>query len=145
MKESDVLVTPGEREQRAVVRDALDYDGLLARLTGDLGLVRRLLEAFTEDLPRRLLALENAIGADDAAVSLLVAHSLQGAAATVGADEMRAIAIDIEAAAQQRDLSMARARLPALLAAGSAARLSIARYLDSGSGSKRLEGFSQAK
>src|SRR5436309_13512639 len=65
-------------EQLAMLQEAGGGPGLLAELA----------ELFVDDVPPRLDVLRNAVGRVDGETLLRAAHSLEGRARTLGADEM---------------------------------------------------------
>jgi PAS domain S-box-containing protein len=75
-----------------------DADDLLHRLTDDRPLARKVLATFLEDAPTQLRSLRKWLGAADANGVRLQAHTLKGASSTVAAENLRAIAQEIEAA-----------------------------------------------
>ncbi|WP_420236796.1 PAS domain S-box protein [Telmatobacter bradus] len=80
---------------------------VLERMMGDEELVRIVLDGFLEDLPRLLIALENALQADDRSASERHAHSIKGAAANVGGEQLRRMAQVVEKHAGDGDLAAA--------------------------------------
>ena len=86
-------------------------ESLLRRLMGDRELAGAVLRSFLEDAPSRLKQLCVRLDESDAPGALLQAHTLKGAAATVGADALQAIALAIEANASEARLE----RCPDLL------------------------------
>jgi len=61
-------------------------------------LARKVLATFLEDAPTQLRSLRKWLGAADANGVRLQAHTLKGASSTVAAENLRAIAQEIEAA-----------------------------------------------
>jgi PAS domain S-box-containing protein len=92
----------------------LDYKSLLRRCRGNVEFVQSLLSDFEADLPKRVDEIADDVSREDAAAVLESAHALKGAAATMSADPIRAIAAEIEAAGKSgelRDASVAADRL----------------------------------
>jgi len=87
---------------------------MLERLMGDEDLAEHIISAFREDIPGRLEALARALQDQDAPGVVLQAHTIKGAAANLGAEQMREIAGVIEAASNAGDLATAQARFPEL-------------------------------
>lgn len=81
--------------------DVLDAT-ILAQLRdlddGALGLVQEMLRLFCEDTPERLEALEAACAQNDGTALAETAHAIKGAAGTMGASRVRALAAALEAA-----------------------------------------------
>ncbi len=69
--------------------------------------IAEFLELVLETGNQHQAALAAAIGASDAAATARVAHSIKGGAGTIGADELAALAKDLEAQAGAGDLSNA--------------------------------------
>jgi CheY-like chemotaxis protein/HPt (histidine-containing phosphotransfer) domain-containing protein len=77
------------------------FDGksLLQRLMGDRELAETILNVFLGDAPLVLKRLCDALNESDAAGARLHAHTLKGSAATVSAEALRAVALQMETAA----------------------------------------------
>jgi HPt (histidine-containing phosphotransfer) domain-containing protein len=84
-------------DQAPVVFDA---DGLLLRLLGDRRLAGILLKAFVGDVPSQLSQLRRRLDEGDAPAARFMAHALKGAAATVSAEGLSAIALAMEESGQ---------------------------------------------
>jgi PAS domain S-box-containing protein len=96
------------REQAAEI---FNFDSLLHRLMDDRELARTVLQGFVKDAPLQLKQLCARLDEADAAGMRMQAHTLKGAAATVGAEMLRDVALAIET-----DASAARLeRCPDLL------------------------------
>ena len=96
------------REQAAEI---FNFDSLLHRLMDDRELARTVLKGFVKDAPLQLKQLCARLDEADAAGMRMQAHTLKGAAATVGAEMLRDVALAIET-----DASAARLeRCPDLL------------------------------
>jgi len=65
---------------------------------GDRQLAGTVLKGFLEDVPAQFENLRQRLDAGDAAGTRLQAHTLKGAAATVGAENLRGIALALEQA-----------------------------------------------
>ena len=83
----------------------LDEAGFRKRLMDDTALARTILAGFLEDCPKQIGALNERLEAGDAALVCRSAHTLKGAAATVGADRLRDVAMEIERAGKAGDLA----------------------------------------
>ena len=91
-----------------------DETGLLKRLMDDRELARTIIAGMMEDFPRRLAALKERAGAGDAPGMGGVAHTVKGAAATVGAVALRETAWEMEQAGKAGDLAQTMSLLPRL-------------------------------
>ena len=65
---------------------------------GELGLIKEMLQLFLEDTPQRIDALDVAIQSGNSEELGDVAHAVKGAAATMGAPQVRALALALETA-----------------------------------------------
>jgi CheY-like chemotaxis protein len=88
-----------------------DTAGLLVRVMDDEDLARVGVEAFLDDIPRQMHALQESLDAGDVAVTERQAHTIKGASANVGAERLRAVASEMEQAAKARDLGAVQARM----------------------------------
>ncbi|WP_328746636.1 ATP-binding protein [Geomonas anaerohicana] len=107
----------GEQQGDAPERDAsegkipvFDRDGLIQRL-GDAEFVEMFVEKYLESTDKLMKLLRQAVEAEDYAEVRLHAHSIKGAAASIGAEVMRAVAFRMEESAQ---LEQERSGLPEL-------------------------------
>ena len=75
----------------ATLRQLLDLDD------GDLGLIREMVELFRDDTPPRIALLEAALHSGDGEQIGDMAHAVKGAASTMGAPKVRALAQALEA------------------------------------------------
>ncbi|MGD1095780.1 MAG: PAS domain S-box protein [Bryobacteraceae bacterium] len=89
-----------------------DGEALVARLIGDRELAGVALQAFLEDLPTQLDNLRQRLDQADASGAREQAHTLKGAAATVGAEGLRAIALAMERAGTTGRLDQCGELLP---------------------------------
>jgi HPt (histidine-containing phosphotransfer) domain-containing protein len=74
----------------------LDTKAALERLAGDTELYIAVAEAYIEDIPAKLAALNDAINADDLHTLSRVCHSLKGTSSTIGAQACYEIALEGE-------------------------------------------------
>jgi two-component system sensor histidine kinase/response regulator len=81
-----------------VTRPAFDESALLARLSGDAGLMATVISVFLEDCPARLAAIHNAVTARDNAGLRAAAHALAGAAGNLSATALFVAANALEEA-----------------------------------------------
>jgi CheY-like chemotaxis protein/HPt (histidine-containing phosphotransfer) domain-containing protein len=88
-----------------------DRAGLLKRVLGDAALVQRVLRAFLSDVPNQIRALQGHLARSDARSAARQAHSIKGAAASIGGEALRALAFSMEGAADSGDLQAVHARL----------------------------------
>jgi len=68
----------------------------LNRLMGDRNLAQTVLEGFLKDIPVKIAAVEDLLGADDMLAARQLAHSIKGAAANIGAKRLRSAAEMLE-------------------------------------------------
>ena len=78
---------------------------------GEPDILNELIELFLADVPPQLVALREAVEADDAHSVERIAHTLKGSSANLGATEMVAICSELEDVATSSNLS----RTPQLL------------------------------
>jgi HPt (histidine-containing phosphotransfer) domain-containing protein len=83
----------------------IDHGLLLARCMGNLELAQSLLADFEGDLPKRVEQIAQRIDQGDAGAMADAAHALKGAAGTMTAEPLRALAAEIEAAGKAADLT----------------------------------------
>jgi HPt (histidine-containing phosphotransfer) domain-containing protein len=88
-----------------------DRDGMLDRLMNDENLSHLVVDAFLEDIPGQIETLRRCLNHSDAAGAARQAHLLKGAAANVGGEALRAVAIDLETAGNLGNLSSIAARM----------------------------------
>lgn len=84
-------------------RETLDYPWLLEKARGNKDFLARLFNAFVTDQPKSLAAVEEALLAKDLDRLGFLAHSLKGAAATMGAGELRAACLALEKSSKAGD------------------------------------------
>ena len=92
---------PAQLPETAVC--ALDLDAALDRVDGDRSLLDDLLRLFAEEGPRNLSALASAYEACDARSVAALAHTIKGAAASIGACRLSRAAFELEKAANTHD------------------------------------------
>jgi len=80
-----------------------DYEGILERTMGDEELAHTIIGFFNEEFPKQLIALKQELITRDSAGVKFHAHSIKGSAANVGALQIKAIAMKIEAATKEND------------------------------------------
>jgi len=85
---------------------ALEFQQLLDRCAGNLEFAERVLTRFEHQLGEELSQLEQLLGVENADELARRAHSLEGAAATVGATALQAAAADVETLAREDRLDL---------------------------------------
>ena len=109
--EPDALLTMIRRRLAAKERKPadspppIDRGALLARCMGNLEFAQSLLSDFEGDLPKRVDQIAQRIAQGDARATAESAHALKGAAGTITAEPLRALAAKIEAAGKAGDLT----------------------------------------
>jgi two-component system, sensor histidine kinase and response regulator len=112
-----VYESTGGREPMARdLVEPVDLRALEDTALGDPAFERRLLEVFLEDSEQQIAALEVALLAGRADDAKREAHTLKGAAGTLGAAGLGEVARQAEAAAAEGRLEVAAALLPELQA-----------------------------
>ena len=98
---------------RAEQSDAMVFDraGVMRRLEGDRELARVVMEVFLDDVPRQFERLKDLVASGDAQGAGRQAHSVKGAAANVGGERMRRVALDMEKAADAGNLTGVNTRM----------------------------------
>ncbi|MGD0548420.1 MAG: ATP-binding protein, partial [Terracidiphilus sp.] len=104
------LPCPTAEEDRPV----FDRAGVLQRMMDDHELASAVIESFLEDIPQQIEALQSSFAGGDMAVAGMLAHSIKGAAANVGGERLRQVALEMEKAADAGDLPALRARMSLL-------------------------------
>jgi len=97
VRKADTAPTPAQPGGKQV-DEVFDAEALLGRLLGDRQLAGGLLENFLLDVPSQLDNLRTRLDAADAPGACLQAHALKGAAASVAAEGLRAVALAMERA-----------------------------------------------
>jgi HPt (histidine-containing phosphotransfer) domain-containing protein len=95
------LAAPNARGRAKAV---FDEEALLRRLVGDRPLAAAVLKGFVQGIPSQLNNLRQRLDAADAPGVRTQAHALKGAAATVSAGDLRAIALALEQSGQSAQL-----------------------------------------
>jgi HPt (histidine-containing phosphotransfer) domain-containing protein len=81
-------------------------DQLLDLDDGELGLLKEMLDLFKTDTPDRIRAIEATLASGDLADMADVAHSIKGAAGTMGAPRLRGISAELEGAGRKGSFSV---------------------------------------
>ena len=103
---------PGISEDPDVA--VFDPKGLLSRLMDDADLARTVAAGFLQDIPKQIGVLRSYLEAGEVPSAERQAHTIKGAAASVGGEAMRFVATDLEKAAKAGDLASVMARFPEL-------------------------------
>jgi HPt (histidine-containing phosphotransfer) domain-containing protein len=93
----------------------LDRDALLARVEGDVVLLRKLIEAFLETCPRLLTAIREAITGGDSQALRHAAHALKGVVGEFAAEAAFAAAQQMETIGRHGDVRHAEAAYAVLV------------------------------
>jgi len=88
-----------------------DQEAMLKRLMGDEVLAQTVIEGFLQDIPQQIQELKGLLADEDAAAAELQAHTIKGAAANVGGECLRAVALQMEKAGRAGDLAAMRERM----------------------------------
>jgi len=91
-----------------------DMTILINRMMGDEEMAREILDGFMEDMPDQIAALKEALEAGDSPLAERLAHTIKGASANVGAEELRNAALQMEEAAKESDMERCATLLPAI-------------------------------
>ena len=91
-----------------------DEKELLGRLMGDRSIAGRIIAGFLQDAPYQLRRLRERLQEEDVEGARRQAHMLKGAAATVSAGALRAVAFEVEQAGQAGESKRAASLLPRL-------------------------------
>jgi PAS domain S-box-containing protein len=112
-------VADDKARPRGAMDEALVFqrDALVRRVLGDMPLARNIAFGFLQDIPKQIEALCRFLEANDAAGAERQAHSIKGAAAIVGGDELSNLAQRSEDAGRRGDLEVIRASMGELRAA----------------------------
>ena len=76
--------------------DAMDVQGALQRIGGDIALFTRILQDFLQQLPQTLSELEVHLQQDEIGLARRLMHTLKGVAGTVGANRLSRAAAQLE-------------------------------------------------
>ena len=96
---------PGPTPSPSESSPPIDRGALLIRCMGNLEFAQSLLSDFEVDLPERVDQIAQRIHEGDVRATAESAHALKGAAGTVAAESLRALAAEIEAAGKAGDLT----------------------------------------
>jgi PAS domain S-box-containing protein len=85
-----------------------DRVGMMARLMDDKDLAKEMETAFLKDIPLQIAALKGYLDTGDASGAERQAHTIKGASANMGGEQLCAVAFEMEKAAKAGDLDAAR-------------------------------------
>ena len=91
-----------------------DKEGMLARLMDDQDLAKIITETFLTDIPQQILALKLLIDSGDSLGAEHKAHTIKGASALVGGEQLRVVAFEMEKAFKLKDLTASAFRISEL-------------------------------
>lgn len=91
-----------------------DKDFALEQAADDAELLQELLEIFKDSLKSDIHLIENGLEEEEAAKVCRAAHSIKGAAASLGISGIHEVALAIEEESRAGGLGVARAQLPLL-------------------------------
>jgi HPt (histidine-containing phosphotransfer) domain-containing protein len=86
-------------------RKLLDEESLLARVDGDLELLKEIIQEFLDERPNMVAAIRDALADKDAKAAERAAHSLKGALGVLGATSASEAALALEALGRGGDLT----------------------------------------
>ncbi len=89
-----------------------DKATLLNRVLGDEDLVREIIEVFLGDIPKKIIALKQALDDGDATQVQDQAHAVKGAAMNASASALRDVAFQMEQAGESGDMNKAVSLMP---------------------------------
>ncbi len=104
-----------ERTEEGAALPVFDRVALLDRCMDEEDLVRDVLTLFLDNMPERIQELQAALDTGDVPAAHLVAHTIKGMAANIGAEVLRALAREMEDAAEGGELEAVRARMGVLV------------------------------
>lgn len=105
--------TPNQGQQTSPpdrAKKIFDRETLLQRLDGDEELLKEIVEVFLQDTPSRIQSLKDAMSKNDTENIRREAHSLKGAAGSVGAVALQELAAELEALAKSNKPDFARSQ-----------------------------------
>jgi len=108
------LAAPPGGQETPSMQGVFRSDTLLARLSGDRELAKKVVAGFLSRLPQQVASLRQSVEKGEAQSTSLQAHALKGAAATVAAESLRAACCELEDAAEAGNFKRASALLPKL-------------------------------
>jgi PAS domain S-box-containing protein len=111
-----IVETPPPISSCASAEEAAVFDtvSLLERKEDDRDLARIVLEEFLDDAPRQIQSLKDRLESGDAPDSARLAHSIKGASASVGGEQLRKLALELEKTADAGKLDTVKGRMAEL-------------------------------
>ena len=91
------------KKEKDVNPPVFDYADFLARIDGDVELLKEVIEIFLEDTPRLLSDLYTAIERNDLVAAERAAHTLKGAAANISACRLYAVSQEAQQVVKNKD------------------------------------------
>ncbi|HVZ16493.1 MAG TPA: response regulator, partial [Terriglobales bacterium] len=111
--QTEAVEAPKGNRPEAADSPAFAENELLSRLLDDRPLASEIIRGFLADCPVQLSLLRERLEAGDKEGARRQAHSVKGAAGTVAATRLRAVALEMEHAAKLGDLDTVRDLVPA--------------------------------
>lgn len=100
----DPVVLPSEKIHEM---PRLDREAILARVEGDMALLKEVTDLFLEDAPRLMTAIKDSINRNDANTLERTAHTLKGSIGNFGAAEACEATFELERMGRKGDLALA--------------------------------------
>jgi len=119
-KQQHLQVSKLEKSANVVVVDSHEHKMIFnevdffARVMNNHEFAKRIITSFVEDIPKQIRKLEQCVAQNDCDVAMRQAHTIKGSAANVGADDLSALAFEMEKAAKAQDLASINTHIPAL-------------------------------
>jgi HPt (histidine-containing phosphotransfer) domain-containing protein len=92
----------------------IDFAAVLDRIGGDASFLKDLLELYFREFAEKKVLLEDALARGDSVQIQEVGHSLKGASANLSLAPLQKLALTIEVAGREKDLSKAQRAINAL-------------------------------
>ena len=112
-----------------MIAPVFDVMGMMARFMDDQKLAHIICLGHLDDLPKKIAELQVYLQNGDAGRAEHVAHSIKGAAANMGGEALRAVALAMEQAGKARDMEAVRGYMPELEEQTARLTAAIALYL----------------
>ena len=106
--------TEHEKAPQEAGQKPMDIDGAAQRLGGDLEFMREIVQEFMNFAPEQIDLIRAEVGNGNAPGIELASHTLKGAAASINAEQIRAIALRLEEIGRSADLRNAETALAEL-------------------------------
>jgi HPt (histidine-containing phosphotransfer) domain-containing protein len=121
---------PASADPAAAAPPIFDRPGMMARLMEDEALAQVIVRGFLDEMPAQIEELRNLVRGGDATAAGRVAHAVKGAAANVGGEALRAVALRAETAGQAADANAIIALIPELESQFEQLRRAMRDFLD---------------